>query len=99
MLNVPVKKLGDFETTSIGAALIALIGTGVYENGSDGFKEFCKVDRIFEPDKVRSEIYNEYFQLYLKVYDGLRDAYQARADLLTRINKKGMNELVMAENL
>lgn len=99
MLNVPVKKLGNFETTSIGAALIGLIGTGVYETGAEGFKKFCKVDRIFEPDKVRSEIYDEYFQLYLKVYDSLQDAYQARADLLARINKKGMNELVMAENL
>jgi hypothetical protein len=47
----------------------------------------------------KHRIYDEYFQLYLQVYDSLRAAYDARAKLLARLEKRGVDELAMTENL
>jgi len=99
ILGVPVRKLENFETTSIGAALIALVGVGIFENGSDGFDQFCRLKRIYEPDMSKHAIYEEYFQLYLQVYESLCDAYASRAKLLATLQRQGVDELVLAENL
>lgn len=99
MFGVPVKKPHNFETTSIGAALIVLVGAGVYADGSEGFEAFCDVDRVFEPDPGRHAVYREYLDLYQDVYRSLAGAYARRADLLDTLREEGVDELVIAENL
>ena len=99
MFGVPVKKPSNFETTSIGAALIGLVGTGVYEDGAEGFEEFCDIDRVYEPDPDRHAVYREYMDLYRDVYDSLSGAYSRRARLLEDLREEGVDELVIAENL
>jgi xylulokinase len=99
VLGVPVRKIENFESTAIGAALIALVGVGVFESYGEGFGRFCRLDRVYEPDGGRHRVYEEYFELYLKVYESLRGAYAARASLLANLQKEGVDELVLAENL
>lgn len=99
ILGVPVRKLANFETTAIGAALIALMGAGVYHEPQSAFNQFCRLDCVFEPDTSKHAIYSEYFQLYLEVYESLRNAYASRAKLMAALRNRGVDELVLAENL
>jgi xylulokinase len=99
ILGVPVRKLNNFETTSIGAALIALIGIGTFNSGEEGFNQFCSIERHYEPDMSKHAIYNEYFQLYIQIYESLRDSYLERSRILEDLQKNGVDELVLTENL
>jgi len=99
ILGVPVLKMENFETTAVGAAIIALIGAGVYPQRRGIPEAFCRIHHTFEPDASRHAMYDEYFNLYLKVYESLQEAYIARARLLAKWQKLGLNELAIAENL
>ncbi len=99
ILGVPIQKLKNFETTAIGAALISLVGIGVYNNGMDGFKQFCEIERTFEPDTKKHLMYNDFFSLYLNIYDSLKETYIQRAEILRKMQNQGIDELVITENL
>lgn len=99
LLGVPVKQFKNFETTAIGAALIALVGAGYYGTVKEAFDQFCEFDKIYEPDLKNYEIYNEYFELYKQTYSSLKSVYSARSNILKKLNPHGINELVMTENL
>jgi len=99
MLGLPIIKLDNFEATAIGSAIIALVGIGYYKDEKEAFKIFCKVERIYEPNFANHTIYEQYFQIFLQVYDCLRPAFVARAELLSNFNKRGINELILTENL
>src|SRR4029078_7453490 len=49
LLGVPVQRPQIVETTALGAAFMAGLGTGVWEE-SDGLRETWKLDREFTPD-------------------------------------------------
>ena len=99
ILGVPVRKLDNFESTSIGAALISLNGAGVFNHLADGFDLFCRIEQVFEPEMSKHAIYDEYFGLYLQVYEALGAAYESRAKLLASLQKQGVDELALTENL
>jgi sugar (pentulose or hexulose) kinase len=99
VFGVPIKKFENFETTAIGAALIALVGVGIFNNIYDAFKQFCKIEKIYDPNYKKHKIYEEYFQLYLQVYNSLLPTYLARAKLLRRLQDHGVNEMTITENL
>jgi xylulokinase len=99
ILGLPIRRVANFETTSIGAALIALAGAGVIADPVDGFQDFCAIDREYEPDEMNHTIYNEYFLLYREVYESLVPAFAHRKQLLDRLQPFGVDELVLTENL
>lgn len=100
VLGVPVKQFKNFETTAIGAAMIALVGVGIFSSTEEAFKQFCHLDYVYEPNASNHEIYSEYFELYKSVYESLKDCYKERAQILSRLHqRKGINELIMTENL
>lgn len=60
ILNVPVVRPKDIETTSLGAAFMAGLGAGVWKS-FDEVKQICEVEKTFYPqmdDKTRNELYN-----------------------------------------
>jgi xylulokinase len=99
ILGVPMRRLANFETTSIGAALIALTGAGVVKNPRDAFDDFCSIDREYQPDERNHAIYDGYFELYRDVYQSLVPAFNRRRELLDRLRPFGVDELVLTENL
>ncbi|MEM2041540.1 MAG: autoinducer-2 kinase [Nitrososphaerota archaeon] len=64
-VRVPVVK----ESTSLGAAIYAGLGVGLYKDLPSTVREIVKFEKVYEPDMV---VHNEYVKLYnkwLKVYD------------------------------
>ncbi len=99
ILGVPVKQFKNFETTAIGAALIALHGEGIYPSIKDAFNQFCAFERVFEPNFQSHAIYGEYFELYKNLYGSLIGSFQLRAKILNSLHPQGINELLMTDNL
>ncbi len=62
------------EATSMGAAVIAGVGCGVYEN-FDALSLFIKNDTEFKPNKENSEKYAKYKELFDQSYYALKDIF------------------------
>jgi len=97
--GLPVHQFKNFETTAIGAALVVLTGVGYYSTLQEAFSQFCQLEKIYEPDLENHTVYSEYFDLYRNIYQALIPCYRQRAGILGRLEQKGINELVMTENL
>lgn len=59
--------------TTLGAAILAGIGTGVYEDFGKAVASTIKIKRIHEPDMNNHKIYTEYGEIYLEIYKQLKD--------------------------
>ncbi len=57
-----------FQAGSIGAALIAGVGLGLYKN-FDALKEKVKVKASYEPQNQNKMIYDKLFKAFLKIYE------------------------------
>lgn len=71
--GLPVATLMIEESTALGAAILAGLGAGVYENLGDAIKRVTKPGKIFEPDLELTRAYQENFELYKALYPALRD--------------------------
>ena len=61
------------EATTLGAALLAGIGLGLYEDEQDAFEQTYKKGRIYEPDVGRQKAYEDYFRIFKKLYPSLKE--------------------------
>ena len=79
VLGIKIITLKNTESASLGAALLAGIATGVYSSYEDAIVNTVKHDRVFTPDKLNYNIYNERYMIY-------KDIYKANCKLLHRIS-------------
>jgi len=99
MFNLQIFKYNNFETTAIGAAIIALVGIGEYSNIEVAFNSFCKIEKIYSPNSNKNKIYKEFSDLYFDLYNNLVNSFEKRAKLMTKLNSMNINELLIKENL
>jgi xylulokinase len=99
MLNTKVLKYSNFETTAIGAALIAMVGVGKYNKIEEAFNAFCTLENVYEPNAVNARIYSNYFEIYMGVYNDLQQSFIGRARLLDKLKLEFIDELVIKEDL
>jgi xylulokinase len=52
----------------LGAALLAGLGSGVYQTPTQAVEATIHVDRVFEPDPTRRARYDELFERYQRLY-------------------------------
>jgi xylulokinase len=81
IFGIPIIKLKSFETTSIGAAILCLVAVNEFSSMKEAFNSFASVEKIFEPDIKRYRIYDEFFELYVNVYESLSGPYKLRQTL------------------
>jgi xylulokinase len=62
------------ERLAVGAALIAAIGLKIYPD-FEAIKPLVPVEKVIEPDNSHSQIYNELYHAYRRVYPALRGIY------------------------
>lgn len=60
---------------SFGSALLAGVGTGVFENEIDAVKKCVKTEKEFSPSSTNHQKYNELFRYYCDIHDSLKDIY------------------------
>jgi len=60
------------EATPLGAAILAGIGTGVYDDEQDARNHVYRPGAIFQPNPERTEFYARGFDLYRQIYPALK---------------------------
>ncbi|MBA7588401.1 Xylulose kinase [subsurface metagenome] len=73
MTGIPFVTLESRETTCMGAAILAGIGSGVLRDFDEGCNTFVKLRKKYLPDIANHNIYQKAFNNYLKLYDHLED--------------------------
>lgn len=59
--------------TVLGAAILAGVGTGQYKNFKEAVGRTVNIVRTHEPDMENHERYKRYYEIYLELYDRLKD--------------------------
>jgi autoinducer 2 (AI-2) kinase len=64
-VKVPIVK----ETTSLGAAICAAVGIGMYKNIDDAIKEIIKWETIYTPNDENHRFYMKCYEKWKKIYE------------------------------
>jgi len=68
----PIQLVGNEEPTALGAAIWAGIGSGLFRDYEEAVARMVHPGEILFPDRARKEIYDFYYQIYIKTYQQLR---------------------------
>jgi xylulokinase len=73
VLNTPLKVIEISEATSLGAAMLAGIGAGVYDDAADALRRVELASTTVEPDPRLAERYDKlYRDAFVKLYDATK---------------------------
>lgn len=61
--------------TTLGAALLAGTGCGIYKDYEEAVNRTIAITRIQEPDEANHRIYRRYMELYLELYEDLKGTF------------------------
>ncbi|MBU4349195.1 xylulokinase [bacterium] len=81
ILGEEINLLNVEEGPAFGAALIAGVGVGVYGSFAEAVNRIIKVEKTIIPRTQNSERYNQYYQLYKKLYYSLKENFKELAKL------------------
>jgi sugar (pentulose or hexulose) kinase len=62
----------------LGSAIIAAVGSGVYKTFEDACSSMTKVAAVIEPDMAEYEMYEPYYQKYLRLYEETKQLFTAK---------------------
>ena len=63
------------EATSLGAAMLAGIGVGIYRDEEDAFAHVHKAGAVCEPDPQAASLYAQLFPIYQQLYPALKSVH------------------------
>ena len=81
MFNMPVATLQNTEGPALGAAILAGVGAGIYNDVPSACEEILKESEPLLPDAQRHAAYEPYFELYQKIYLDLKNEFHTLAQL------------------
>ena len=64
---------GSDTATTLGAAIMAGVGTGVWQSFEEAARQTVRVRRTFTPDPENAEVYGRGYETYRKLYEHLKD--------------------------
>jgi len=67
----PVETLEVKESTALGAAMLAGVGSGVYRDLAEAVQRVHKPGKLYEPDTRLASLYTELFEMYREIYPAL----------------------------
>ncbi|HDP35692.1 MAG TPA: hypothetical protein ENN29_11360, partial [Candidatus Hydrogenedentes bacterium] len=73
IFGAPFVRLTNTECGIAGAAMLAGIATGVFNNAAAAAEIFVARERAFDPDPARHERYREIYQRYARLYPALKE--------------------------
>lgn len=75
VFGMPVQTLCVEEGPAYGAAMLAMVGAGAYENVESAAREIVKVKDEILPDAQTVEKYEKKYQIFKKLYPSLKNAF------------------------
>jgi len=64
---------GSDTATTLGAAMLAGVGTGVWNSFEDAVRQTVRVKKQYEPDPEKKSVYDKGYGTYRKLYENLKD--------------------------
>ncbi len=61
--------------TTLGAALLAGVGTGVYKDYTEAVEKTVRITKEYKPNMENHEVYKKYYQIYLDLYNNLKETF------------------------
>ena len=85
-----VEVLEEFETTSSGAAIIALYGQKIYASLKEAAERFSRIRMNIKPNRKNHEEYQRLYGLYKETYRTLKPLFSKRIQIVNELleNKK-----------
>ena len=81
LYGCPVETLKQSEGPALGAAILAGVGSGLYESVESACGRILAEDSRIEPVQEEMEVYKRYHKLYQKLYTSLKENYKELAEL------------------
>lgn len=75
VLGITVETLVVDDSSTLGGAMLAALGTGYYENMSEVSLKMAKIKEKFEPRDEYNENYNDLYSLYKEVYKSMSSLF------------------------
>ncbi|MDD3999839.1 MAG: FGGY-family carbohydrate kinase, partial [Bacilli bacterium] len=72
VFNIEVQKPQVTEGSSLGAAIMAMVGDGLFQDVFGACKEIIKVEKVFIPNVQNVAIYEKKYQCYLQLYEAVK---------------------------
>ena len=79
--NCPVVTVKGGEGAALGAAILAGVGVGLYENVPEACRHILRYNPVQQPDKKQALAYTPYYELYREVCASLKTQFAALAKL------------------
>ena len=77
IFNKPVKRVQTYETSGLGAAIVAFTSCGVFDSELDAIKSMVHYTDVFMPEPTAVVTYDHiYRNIYLKLYAKLQSFYK-----------------------
>jgi xylulokinase len=73
-------KIAAQTDSSYGAALLGMVGVGLFGSPEDALESGVKTTRQIEPDAANGRLYDELFERYRDIHDRLAPAYRRELD-------------------
>jgi sugar (pentulose or hexulose) kinase len=78
IFGMPVQRPHTYETSALGAAMAAAVGSGIYPDFASAAAKMTHPGDRFEPIAANQKIYSQlYTQVYRKMYKSLKPSYEA----------------------
>jgi len=81
ILGEEINLLNVEEGPAFGAALIAGVGVGVYDSFAEAVNRIIKVKKTIVPAIQNTKRYNQYYQIYKKLYHSLKENFKELKNL------------------
>lgn len=81
LYRCPVKTVSCKEGPALGVAILAFVGTGVYNTVEEACEVMIKTDKTQIPDSERSAEYEKFYQIYTKLYDSVTNNCKELANI------------------
>ncbi len=79
IFQMPVKTLCSKEGPALGAAILAGVGVGIYQNVQDGCDRTIHTKAVILPHTDDQQAYDAAYQVYRALYPSLKDVYKMAA--------------------
>ncbi len=77
VFGIPAARPRLYETSGLGASIVAAVGLGLYEDFEKAVQAMTRVGDVFEPDLITHRLYDAlYHEIYRKMYKRLRPFYE-----------------------
>jgi len=79
ILNLKVEKIEAGEGPAFGAAILAMVGAGVFSNIAEACSKLITINETYSPCKETAELYDKRYPIYKNLYNALKDSFHAIA--------------------